>query len=93
MIRPDFNQTVDFVLDQIACTLVSMGLYWALMSAFAWMAAEGYFLYQMVIVVFNANRIRFKRFYLIGYGSAALQTLILLAAFGPRVFYDPEHSY
>lgn len=65
----------------------------ALMSAFAWMASQGFFLYLVVYVIFDIERYDLKQFGAICYGVGIAQTLGMYLWNGPTFFYDPGHSY
>lgn len=92
------NLLVIFGLDKTehvtTCRVLSGLLLYFLLTSFSWMLMEGYFLYQMVILVFRSvGHINRKVLYSIGYLPGAVVVLIYYAATGKKGFFDADYSF
>ncbi|KAG1698327.1 Adhesion G protein-coupled receptor L3 [Nymphon striatum] len=74
----------------IECTIVAMILEYFLLSAFSWFLLEGYYLYKMVVKVFNTKNQKLIFYYLFGYG---IPVLIISVSYGifPGGYQDGEN--
>ena len=78
----------------VLCRVLSGILLYFLLSSFAWMLMEGYFLYQMIILVFQSvGHLKTKWLYTIGYIPAAIIVLVFYAVTGEKGFYDQDFGY
>ena len=78
----------------VLCRVLSGILLYFLLASFAWMLMEGYFLYQMIILVFQSvGHLKTKWLYTIGYIPAAIVVLVFYAVTGEKGFYDQDFGF
>lgn len=78
----------------VACRVISIVLFYFLINSFCWMFIQGYFLYQMIVLVFSSvGYFRLKHMILYCNGFSLAWLVIVLLIIGPQGFYDPQSSY
>lgn len=91
------NILVGFFLEienALLCRIISIVLFYFLINSFCWMLIQGYFLYQMIVLVFsNVGYFRLKHMILYSNGFSFAWTAIVLLMIGPNGFYNYESSY
>ncbi|XP_074598218.1 adhesion G protein-coupled receptor L3-like [Brevipalpus obovatus] len=80
--------------NEICCRLISGLMLYSLAALFCWMFLEGYFLYQMIIVVFRGSGyLDTKWLYIIGYGLPVVWTFSGVMIIGLEGLYHPNSYY
>ena len=91
------NILVGFFMDvsnEVACRVISIVLFYFLINSFCWMFIQGYFLYQMIVLVFSSvGYFRLKHMILYCNGFSLAWLVIVLLIIGPQGFYDYQSSY
>ena len=91
------NILVGFFLEiknVLFCRFISIVLFYFLINSFCWMFIQGYFLYQMIVLVFsNVGYFRLKHMILYCNGSSLIWLAIVISIIGPQGFYNAESSY
>lgn len=78
----------------VTCRLISALLLYALLSAFGWMLMEGYFLYQMIILVFRSvGYLNTFWLYFVGYVPSLITVVIYVSITGWNGLYDETFGY
>lgn len=82
------------IKNDVACRVISIVLFYFLINSFCWMFIQGYFLYQMIVLVFSSvGYFRLKHMILYCNGFSLAWLVIVLLIIGPQGFYDYQSSY
>lgn len=81
-----YNQ---FLILQGVCTASAILIHYAFLSAFMWMAIEGFYLYKLMIHVFDSGSNHLTMYRIMGYGIP----LVIVGITGSIGFFLDEDAY